>query len=79
MPITKITLGIVLGGGEYGKVNIFNNSSDLPFSAGNCTVVSIKPCGFLTCEDNEFKILSTSCNAQEKVVDRIFDYISKFQ
>lgn len=79
VPVTKITLGIALGGGEYGKVNIFNKSNDLPFTAGNCAVVSIKPCGFLTCVNNEFKMISTSTNVEEKTIEKIFDYISNLQ
>ena len=47
VPISKVTVGVLSGGGEYGKVGIFKKGSDLPYSAGNGAIISVKPCGFL--------------------------------
>ena len=47
IPLSKVTFGLLAGGGEYGKTNIFKKGEDLPFSAGNGAIVSLKPCGFL--------------------------------
>ena len=57
IPISKVTVGIIAGGGEYGKTNIFKKSVDLPYSVGNGTIVSIKPSGFLIEENSSFKLL----------------------
>ena len=73
IPITKIMLGILTGGGEYGKKGIFSSSSDLPFSAGNGSIISLKPCAFLIKEKGEdFKLLNVSDNS----FDAIFSSLS---
>ena len=79
IPVSKVTFGILSGGGEYGKVNIFKNGSDLPYSAGNGAVVSVKPCGFLLKNDNsDYKLLSVSGSPVETFVNKVTDYISNF-
>ena len=35
IPIAKITLCQLSGGGEYGKVTIFSKNNEVPYSAGN--------------------------------------------
>lgn len=75
VPISKVTVGVLTGGGEYGKVSLFKNSDDLPFSAGNGAIVSIKPCGFLVKEQNGYKIISVEPASYEKLFDKASDII----
>ena len=71
IPVSKVTFGILSGGGEYGKLNIFKKSSDLPYSAGNGAVVSIKPCGFLLkTENGGYRVLSIADNAYENLIEK---------
>ncbi len=79
IPVSKITVGLLFGGGEYGKLGIFNSSSDLPFSAGNGAVISVKPCGFLLKENEKFKLLNVAGNSYEKLIDKVSDFISEFK
>lgn len=75
IPIAKVTFCLLAGGGEYGKISLFKSGDDLPFTAGNGSVVSIKPCGFLLKNNNEeYKILSVSNNN----VDGLFDKTTEF-
>lgn len=77
IPIAKVTLGVLTGGGEYGKVGLFKNNDNLPYSAGNGAIISIKPCGFLVKDnDKNYKILSVSENACEKLIDKASDILS---
>ena len=76
VPISKVTIGVMMGGGEYGKVGIFKKSSDLPCSIGNGAVVSVKPSGFLIKEDGKYKILAVSEKSYEKVFDKAVDFLS---
>ena len=76
VPVSKVTIGTIMGGGEYGKVKMFSNNTDFPFSAGNGAVISIKPCCFLVKEKGEYKLLSVNENSCEKFVDKIIDFIS---
>ncbi len=80
VPVAKVTFGIISGGGEYGKVTVFNKSSDLPFSAGNGAIVSIKPCGFLIKDkNNDYKSISISDNAMQNVLEKTADYLMNGQ
>ena len=78
IPVSKVTFGILSGGGEYGKLNIFQKNSDLPYSAGNGAIVSVKPCGFLLKRSGaEYKVLSVSDDALSGVLDKTVDFISR--
>lgn len=80
IPITKVTVGVLSGGGEYGKVSIFKDSSDLPFSAGNGAIISLNPSGFLLKKtDGEFKFVSTGGKPYEKILDKTMDIVEKLQ
>lgn len=74
IPVSKVSFGILSGGGEYGKINIFKSSSDLPFSAGNGTIVSVKPCGFLIKSDGEYKVLSVGSGNFDAAIDKITEF-----
>lgn len=80
VPVAKITFGILGGGGEYGKVNIFNKATDLPFSAGNGAIVNVKPCGFLIKSQNgDYKALSLSDNTIHNVMDKFVDFLMELK
>jgi len=78
-PVSKVTVGVLSGGGEYGKLGVFTKNNDLPFSAGNGAIVSIKPSGFLVKNNVSYKLISTSNDPIEKIVDLTTDFISKMQ
>ena len=77
IPVSKVTFGVISGGGEYGKVNIFKNGSDLPYSAGNGNIVSLKPCGFLIKSNGEYKVLSVGTNNYDAILDKATDFLTK--
>ena len=80
IPITKVTLGVLCGGGEYGKVSIFKSSSDLPYSAGNGAIISLKPCAFLLKrKDGDYKIINVSESTYEKILDKAIDVAETFK
>ena len=79
IPVSKVTIGTIIGGGEYGKVKVFSSNNDFPFSAGNGAVISIKPCCFLVRENGDYKILSVSENSYEKLADKVIDIISNIK
>lgn len=79
IPISKVTVGVLAGGGEYGKINVFSKNSDLPFSAGNGAIVSIKPCAFLIKEGKKYKTLTIADNAYEKMLDKATEFMSQLK
>ena len=79
IPVSKVTVGVLAGGGEYGKVGVFKKGSDLPYSAGNGAIVSVKPCGFLIKDGEKFRIISVADNPYEKLIEKASDFISDLQ
>ncbi|MBQ3115632.1 MAG: hypothetical protein IJC07_01245 [Clostridia bacterium] len=69
VPVSKVTVGVLTGGGEYGKTKMFKNSNDLPYSAGNGAIITIKPTCFLVKEKDKYKLLSIAENSYEKLID----------
>ena len=76
-PVSKVTVGVLAGGGEYGSVSVLKKAEEMPFSAGNGSIVSITPCGFLI-KDNkgEYSMVNVSNNSFEKIFDRATDFVT---
>lgn len=77
IPISKVTVGMLIGAGEYGKVSIFNKDSNLPYSAGNGAIISVKPCGFLIKDNDGYKLISVSDSPYEKLIDKASEFMQK--
>ena len=78
VPVSKVTFGILSGGGEYGKINVFTKGADLPFSAGNGAIVSLKPCGFLVKNSGEdYKILSLPFGKYDGILEKAAELFSE--
>lgn len=76
-PISKVTMGFMTGGGEYGEVKIFQKDNSLPFAGGSGAIVSLKPAGFLVQENGKFKIVSVG--DMGKLMDTASDIIENLQ
>ncbi len=79
VPISKVTIGVLVGGGEYGKIGIFKKGENLPYSAGNGAIISVKPNGFLVKEDGKYRMISVADSATEKLVEKTTDFIKELQ
>lgn len=79
IPFSKVSFGFVSGGGELGDA-VFNKNtepdenSDLNFIGGGASGVSIKPVGFIVCDENGIKLLSAEYSSY---ADRIIDNIPR--
>ena len=71
-------MGILTGGGEYGKLNFFKKGEDLPFSAGNGSVISLKPSGFLikNISDTEYKLISVGNSTYDSLLEKVTEFLS---
>lgn len=76
IPISKISVGLLIGSGEYGKVGVFSKSEKHPTSTGNGTIISLKPCGFLIEENNSYRILPVYENTYEKIFEKAVDFLN---
>ncbi|MEG2413717.1 MAG: spore germination protein GerW family protein [Clostridia bacterium] len=55
-PLSKITVGIASGGGQYSEKNE-SSQSVLPFAGGGGGGMTITPIGFLVCRDDRQTLL----------------------
>ena len=52
IPISKVTIGFVVGGGEYADLSARRVANHFPMSGGSSGGVSVTPVGFLIMEKN---------------------------
>ncbi len=78
-PICKVTVGTLCGGGEYGKIGFLDKQKNLPFSAGNGSIVSLKPCGFLIKSNDKYQILSVCEEPYERLFNKASEFLEKMQ
>ncbi len=70
IPFSKVTLGNLTGGGEYGNVKVIKQSDSFPFAGGSGAVVSMKPMGFLIDDGKTCRILKITEEAIDNLVER---------
>jgi len=56
VPISRVTMGFLTGGGEYG--DIVNTYEQLPFAGGSGAGVSVSPVGFLVSNGQTVKLVN---------------------
>ena len=73
IPITKISVGFVAGGGEYGcDKKIINKTHCLPFAGGGGGGVTISPIGFIEVKEKTCKLIRLN---EKSVYQNILDKI----
>ena len=73
IPISKVSLGFVAGGGEYAVEDGKNHpvpTDVFPFAGGTGAGVSVQPVGFLVVTENQVKVLpAQTTGAMERMVE----------
>ena len=81
IPFSKVTMGNLSGGGEYGDVKIVKETDSLPFAGGSGAVISMKPMGFLIDDGKSCRILRITDEPIDNLIERageiIHDVMSK--
>jgi sporulation protein YtfJ len=81
IPFSKVTLGNLSGGGEYGDVKVIKETDTFPFAGGSGAVVSMKPMGFLIDDGNSCRILRITEEPLDNLIERageiLHDVIAK--
>ena len=78
LPLTKVTVGFVSGGGEYSSNNVPTKSMEYPFSGGLGGGINIKPIGFLVIDGKCVNIINIETkSAIEKLIEAVPE-ITKF-
>ncbi|MBQ3235362.1 MAG: hypothetical protein IJA97_04305 [Clostridia bacterium] len=76
IPISKLTVGYLGGGGEYGEIKLFSADNSHPFAGGSGTVVNMSPSGFLVCSKTGVSFIKTDDSLAEKIFDKTTEIIN---
>lgn len=79
IPICKVTMGFMTGGGEYGEVRQLKNDKDSPFAGGSGAVISMKPVGFLTSNNDGVRLISTDKDVYTKLFETAEEFFEKIK
>ena len=70
IPFSKVTMGNLSGGGEYGDIKVVKEMDAMPFAGGSGAVVSMKPMGFLIDDGKACKILRVTDEPIDNLIER---------
>ncbi len=70
IPFSKVTMGNLSGGGEYGDVKVVKETDAFPFAGGSGAVVSMKPMGFVVDDGKTCRILRISEQPIDNLIER---------
>lgn len=79
IPICKVTMGFMTGGGEYGEVRQLKNDKDSPFAGGSGAVISMKPVGFLTSNNDGVRLISMDKDVYTKLFETAEEFFEKIK
>ena len=68
IPISRVTMGFVTGGGEYGEAM----EGDNPFAGGSGAGISVSPVAFLVNNNQEVKLVNVD---DKSVFDKLVDAV----
>ena len=70
IPFSKVTLGNLAGGGEYGDVKVVKETNGFPFAGGSGSVISMKPLGFLIDDGKTCRIMKITEEPIDSLIER---------
>lgn len=76
IPVSKVTLGFMTGGGEYGEVKVMKKDRAIPFAGGSGAIVSMKPTGFLVNDGKGYRVIAAANEPYEKILDVASDLLA---
>ena len=79
IPVSKVTLGFMTGGGEYGEVKVMKKDRASPFAGGSGAIVSMKPTGFLVNDGKGYRVIAAANEPYEKILDVASDLLASAQ
>ena len=77
IPFTKITMGYLSGGGEYGEVKAIKEDECFPFAGGAGTIINIKPAGFIIDDGVECRLIRVTEDPIDGLIEKASDIIGK--
>lgn len=70
IPFTKVTMGYLSGGGEYGEVKAIKEDECFPFAGGAGTVINLKPAGFLIDDGKHCRLVKVTDDPLDGLIEK---------
>ncbi len=77
IPFTKVTMGFLSGGGEYGEVKAVKEDESFPFAGGSGTVLNLKPAGFLIDDGKECRVVRITDDPLDGIIEKAGELLGK--
>ena len=77
LPISKVTMGCLSGGGEYGDVKAIKDTDAVPFAGGSGSVVSMKPMGFILDDGISCRNIRITDEPLDNLIEKASEIIQK--
>lgn len=79
IPLTKVTMGFVSGGGEYySELREIKKDNEYPFAGGAGSGLNVQPIGFLVIDEKQVDVVKIeSKSAVEKLIEAVPE-VAKF-
>ena len=70
IPLAKVTMGYLSGGGEYGDVKVVKETDSMPFAGGSGSVVSMKPMGFIIDDGKNCRLIRVTDQPVDSLIEK---------
>ena len=71
IPVSKASIGFVVGGGEYSDLSTRRVGTHYPMAGGSGGGISLTPIGFLVNSKNQVKFISSNEGQYQKIIENI--------
>lgn len=79
IPVSRVTMGFMTGGGEYGEIKPIKKDKELPFAGGSGAIVSLKPSGFLVDQGTGVQLVSVADDALSKLIESVNNFVKNLK
>jgi sporulation protein YtfJ len=77
IPISKITVGFITGGGEYSDLSERRVANHYPMAGGSSGGMSVTPIGFLVETENEVKYIDIENKNTYQTILKLFNSLAE--
>ncbi len=78
IPFTKVTMGYISGGGEYGEIKAIKDDESYPYAGGVGTVINVKPTGFLVDDGKSCRLIKITDDPFDGLIEKAGELLRKY-
>ena len=75
IPFSKVTMGCLSGGGEYGDIKVVKEANSMPFAGGSGSVVSMKPMGFIIDDGKSCRMVRITDEPIDNLIEKASEIV----